>query len=97
MKTCVVLFSLSFPFGELLGQKSIKLENPSFEADLPSPGKVPSGWVNLGAADQTPPDLFFGVSPRWQHIPWSGGAHDGDLGGLQWFFKKGAVIHSAFG
>lgn len=58
MKSCVALFLLlALPFGEMLGQKSIKLENPSFEADLPSPGKVPSGWVNLGAADQTPPDI----------------------------------------
>jgi len=65
MKTCVVLFLLlSFPFGEMRGQESIKLENPSFEADEPSPNKVPTGWINLGTSDQTPPDIqpgFFGV------------------------------------
>jgi len=46
------------------GQKPIELKNPSFEADEPSPNKVPTGWVNLGAADQTPPDIqpgFFQV------------------------------------
>ena len=65
MKTCVVLFLLiAFPFGEMRGQESIELENPSFEADEPSPNKVPTGWINLGASDQTPPDIqpgFFRV------------------------------------
>lgn len=65
MKTCVVLFLLlSFPFGEMRGQELIALENPSFESDEPSPNKVPTGWINLGASDQTPPDIqpgFFQV------------------------------------
>ncbi|MFN0176445.1 MAG: hypothetical protein ACKVU0_17530 [Saprospiraceae bacterium] len=65
MKTCVALFLLlSFPLGEMRGQGLIKLENPSFESDEPSPSKVPRGWINLGATDQTPPDIqpgFFGV------------------------------------
>jgi len=71
MKTCVVLLLLlTFPFGEIWGQKPINLKNPSFEADSPEAGKVPSEWINLGAADQTPPDIqpgSFGVTMPAQH------------------------------
>lgn len=67
MKTCsfLLLFLSVVPLWEMPGQKAIELENPSFEADRPSANKVPSGWVNLGAEDQTPPDIqpgFFQVN-----------------------------------
>lgn len=51
------------------GQKVIQLENPSFEADRPSCCIAPSGWINLGATDQTPPDIqpgFFRVELKAQ-------------------------------
>ncbi len=74
MKTQIMLlfFLICFPFGEMWGQKPIEINNPSFEADSPAANKVPSSWVNLGATDQTPPDIqpgFFQVN-----IP----AQDGD-------------------
>jgi hypothetical protein len=43
------------------GQNIIRLKNPGFEADRPAAGIVPKGWINLGATDQTPPD----VQPGW--------------------------------
>lgn len=66
MKTQIAIFWLVFlPVAPALAQRPIELRNPSFETDKPEPGKTPSGWINLGAKDQTPPDIqpgFFGVS-----------------------------------
>lgn len=53
MLLCIAFFSLE----GISGQDSIQLENPSFEDDSPSANKVPSGWINLGSEDQTPPDI----------------------------------------
>lgn len=70
MKTKVLLWFLAaFSFGKIWGQKPLELKNPSFEADKPAAGFVPTGWVNLGAMDQTPPDVqpgFFGVTIQAQ-------------------------------
>jgi len=65
MKTKLILFVLSTAcVGGLWGQDTIKLRNPSFEADEPGAGITPKEWLNLGPKDQTPPDIqpgFFGV------------------------------------
>jgi len=43
---------------EILAQKVILLDNPSFEnGGSGAAGTVPSGWINLGSEDQTPPDI----------------------------------------
>ncbi len=68
----ISLFVLFLPL-KSMAQTSIELANPSFEKDLPGAGIVPAGWIDLGAADQTPPDIqpgFFGVSfpPQDGHV-----------------------------
>ncbi|MDO8368492.1 MAG: hypothetical protein Q7T20_16960 [Saprospiraceae bacterium] len=54
-----------------MAQKVLLLDNPSFEHDgSGGAGIVPEGWLNLGAEDQTPPDIqpgFFGVTMSAQH------------------------------
>ncbi len=72
MKTqFMLLFSIvCFTFGTAWGQVTIELKNPSFEAEGRGPGVIPTGWKNLGAIDQTPPDVqpgFFGVTLPAQH------------------------------
>lgn len=56
---------------EILAQKVILLDNPSFENEgSAAAGMVPSGWINLGSEDQTPPDIqpgYFGVEVAPQH------------------------------
>jgi hypothetical protein len=76
-KNCFAMktkFILSIPFVLLLaeswGQDIFYLKNPSFEADAPGAGVDITGWKNLGAADQTPPDIqpgWFGVRFPAQH------------------------------
>lgn len=65
MKIHTLLLSLLLsPFGEMWGQAQINLDNPSFEEQMPSPGRVPSFWVDLGEETATPPDIqpgFFQV------------------------------------
>ncbi len=65
MKTQIGLMLLVLFFvAHIQAQRPIELKNPSFETNAPEPGKTPAGWINLGAADQTPPDIqpgFFGV------------------------------------
>ncbi len=50
----------------VLAQDTIQLRNPSFEAKMPGiVGLVPEGWLNLGAALESPPDIqpgCFGVT-----------------------------------
>ena len=46
---------------QCLGQAVFQLENPSFEADKPGPGIIPEGWLNLGAPDESPPDIQPGM------------------------------------
>ena len=63
----LVVFSLvCLPFGGgLWGQKQVELKNPSFESPEPGAGIVPLGWINIGASDQSQPDIqpgFFNVS-----------------------------------
>lgn len=54
----MLIFCLAcFPLAGISGQESIELENPSFEEDEASASMVPSGWINLGAEDQSPPDI----------------------------------------
>lgn len=71
MKAKLILFLIAaFPFGATWGQTLIKLNNPSFEEDEPAAGIVPKGWKNLGATDQTPPDVqpgFFEANMSPQH------------------------------
>lgn len=60
----ILLFIFVFLCGEISAQKPIELKNPSFDLGLSGAGMVPSGWINLGASDQTPPDIqpgFFQV------------------------------------
>ena len=48
-------------------QKTIKLQNPSFEWDDPAAGLAPGGWMNMGADSETPPDIqpgWFGVKMK---------------------------------
>ena len=48
----------------LKGQETIALKNASFEENEPACCVLPDHWINLGAADQTPPDIqpgFFQV------------------------------------
>lgn len=71
MKTVsnILITLLIFWVGCVSGQVTIPLVNPSFEADQASAGVVPSGWINLGATDQTPPDIqpgWFGVEMKAQ-------------------------------
>lgn len=50
--------------GQILAQKVILLDNPSFENNgSGGAGIVPEGWFDLGAEDQTPPDIQPGF---WQ-------------------------------
>ena len=50
---------------QVIGQKIIMLDNPSFEQQERGAGIVPAGWMDLGDVAQTPPDIqpgFFGVA-----------------------------------
>lgn len=38
-------------------QQIFTLRNPSFEQDRPNAGQTPTGWLNLGASSETPPDI----------------------------------------
>ncbi len=54
----------------LTGQDVIALRNPSFEEGQPAWGTVPEGWINMGAAQESPPDIqpgAFGVVMKAQH------------------------------
>ncbi len=70
MKNGFLLLVLSlFIFEKATSQERFKFENPSFE-DAASAGKVPSGWLNMGAPEETPPDVQpgqFGVTMSPQH------------------------------
>lgn len=55
---------------QVFGQEVFTLKNPSFEEDKPDVGIEPSGWLNMGAAGETPPDIqpgFFEVNLEAQH------------------------------
>jgi hypothetical protein len=56
MKTCLT-FYLVLLLCALQAQTTIRLKNPSFEWDEPKSGKVPGGWIDLGMAGETPPDI----------------------------------------
>lgn len=43
------------------GQETFNLKNPSFEKDRPAAGMVPQDWTNLGAPDESPPDIQPGI------------------------------------
>jgi hypothetical protein len=63
-----LIVSLLF-FGKIIGQESFTLKNPSFEDDKPATGVVPSGWLNMGAPEESPPDIQpgqFGVTLKPQ-------------------------------
>ena len=66
MKTTLGSFLLAFlPYIALLAQRPIELKNPSFETDPRGHSQTPSGWINLGTSDHTPPDIqpgSFGVN-----------------------------------
>ena len=44
-----------------LGQERFLIRNPSFEKDRPAAGLVPQDWTNLGAPDESPPDIQPGI------------------------------------
>ncbi|MDX1913690.1 MAG: hypothetical protein SFV22_19500 [Saprospiraceae bacterium] len=53
-----------FSAGKSAAQTVISLKNPGFEADGRAAGTNITGWINLGANDETPPDIqpgWFGV------------------------------------
>ena len=61
----MLFFSLGLP-----GQDIIYLKNPSFEEDMPGAGKVATDWLDLGAPNDTPPDIqpgAFSVTIPPQH------------------------------
>jgi hypothetical protein len=70
MKNSLFILILSlFVFEKATSQERLKFENPSFE-DAAGAGKVPSGWLNMGALEETPPDIQpgqFGVNLPPQH------------------------------
>lgn len=58
MKNSLLILILSLLFFEkIIGQESYSLKNPSFEDDKPAAGVVPSDWLNMGAPEETPPDI----------------------------------------
>jgi hypothetical protein len=65
----MLLLSCLFFLFAVQAQKTIPLQNPSFEWDEPQPGMPPGGWMNMGANDETPSDIqpgFFGVKMEAQ-------------------------------
>ncbi len=58
----ILLFSLVLLYGTAaLAQDTIRLKNPSFEGKSPRPAAVPDGWMDLGLALETPPDIQPGM------------------------------------
>ena len=53
----MLLLSYLFFLLAVQAQKTISLQNPSFEWDEPQSGKAPSGWIDLGMEGETPPDI----------------------------------------
>lgn len=53
-------FYMVFLMCVLQAQTTIRLQNPSFEWDNVQPGKVPSGWTDLGMEGESPPDILPG-------------------------------------
>lgn len=69
MKKYLLLLSCLFFLLAVQAQKTIILQNPSFEWDEPQSGMPPGGWMNMGANDETPSDIqpgFFGVKMEAQ-------------------------------
>ena len=65
----MLLLSCLFFLLAVQAQKTIILQNPSFEWDEPQSGMPPGGWMNMGANDETPSDIqpgFFGVKMEAQ-------------------------------
>ena len=65
----MLLLSFLFFLLAVQAQKTIILQNPSFEWDEPQSGMPPGGWMNMGANDETPSDIqpgFFGVKMEAQ-------------------------------
>lgn len=58
MKNCLGLLILLFLLlGKIKAQERFELKNPSFEDDKPAPGLVPNEWLNMGAPEESPPDI----------------------------------------
>jgi hypothetical protein len=78
MKNLISLLYLSFFVFFSLHAQRISLRNPSFE-DTPSHSTTPRHWINCGAANESPPDVFperqwvFGVNNR----PYAGNTYLG--------------------
>ncbi len=70
MKNIIFCALLSLILGaETTAQQTILLKNPSFEAEA-SAGSTPTGWINLGANNESPPDIqpgSFDVTLKPQH------------------------------
>lgn len=71
MKNCLLMLILSLLFfGKIIGQDSLTLKNSSFEDDVPAAGRGASGWLDMGAPRETPPDIqpgSFSVKLEAQH------------------------------
>ncbi|HRI59485.1 MAG TPA: hypothetical protein PK228_07170 [Saprospiraceae bacterium] len=58
-----MFFSVLYLLGifQSFGQEVFTLKNPSFEKDEPAAGVIPEGWLNMGAPNETPPDIQPGM------------------------------------
>lgn len=58
-----IFFSVLFLFGSSgsFGQEVFTLKNPSFEKDEPAAGMGATDWINMGAPNETPPDIQPGM------------------------------------
>jgi hypothetical protein len=60
-KTTLLAFLLLAPLLNVSAQEVFKLKNPSFEKDKSGPGIIPDGWLNMGAPNESPPDIQPGM------------------------------------
>lgn len=69
MKHFAFIVAYLFVFQTTEAQSTFPLQNPSFEQNKPDAGQTPSGWLNLGANSESPPDIqpgCFDVSMKAQ-------------------------------
>lgn len=57
MKFLTIVFIFLSAYQEADAQQSFTLQNSSFEKDKPNAGHTPTGWFNLGASSESPPDI----------------------------------------
>ncbi|MCA0237756.1 MAG: hypothetical protein LCH81_15380 [Bacteroidetes bacterium] len=65
----VFIFQMIVMSCVLQAQTTIRIQNASFEWDTPTAGMAPGGWIDMGAAGETPSDIqpgWFGVKMEAQ-------------------------------